>query len=365
MKTYQNMLMAGLCAGCAALAFSGQAQAKPAKTDRTAAALASYADDLVIPTYTKMSDSALKFAKAAKDLQAAPTDDKVAEVGKLLLATREPWELSESFLFGPAAFANLDPKLDSWPLDAAQLDVVAKNVDDKKVEIDAAYVRNSLGAELRGFHVAEYLLFRDGQARKAADLTPGQLAYLAAVAEVIAEDSITLEAWWKGVDKVSEEKAKILEEAEIEPGGSYAREFRNAGKAGSRYESRAEALAEIFGGSKDIIDEIADSKVGKPYETGQAEDCESLYSHMSLSDAKLNVQSVQKSYAVVSGLVAAKSSKTDKAVKDSIDKVLKSIDAVGAPLVKSLDRKDQLKAIIDSCAELSANLDKAAELLAQ
>lgn len=69
-------------------------------------------------------------------------------------------------------------------------------------------------------------MFRDGQPRKAADLTPGQLSYLAAVAEVIAEDAITLEAWWAGSDKISEEKAKILEEAEIEPGKSYAGEFK-------------------------------------------------------------------------------------------------------------------------------------------
>ena len=194
--------------------------------DKTSAAIAAYADELVIPTYKTMSDNALKFAKAAKELKAAPTDAKVAEAGKLLLETRVPWELSESFLFGPAAFANLDPKLDSWPLDTTNLDAVAKNADSKSVTIDAAYVRNSLGAETRGFHAAEYLLFRDGQPRKAADLTPGQLSYLAAVAEVIAEDAITLEAWWAGSDKISEEKAKILEEAEIEPGKSYAEEFK-------------------------------------------------------------------------------------------------------------------------------------------
>lgn len=88
------------------------------------------------------------------------------------------------------------------------------------------------------------------------------------MAEVIAEDAITLEAWWAGSDKISEEKAKILEEAEIEPGKSYAGEFKKAGQAGSRYESNSEVLDEIIGGSKDIIDEIADSKVGKPYETG-------------------------------------------------------------------------------------------------
>ena len=349
MNAYKRMLLAGFCAGSTILAFGSQAQAAKAaspKVDKTSAAIAAYADELVIPTYKTMSDNALKFAKAAKELKAAPTDAKVAEAGKLLLETRVPWELS-----------------DSWPLDTTNLDAVAKNADSKSVTIDAAYVRNSLGAETRGFHAAEYLLFRDGQPRKAADLTPGQLSYLAAVAEVIAEDSITLEAWWAGSDKISEEKAKILEEAEIEPGKSYAGEFKKAGQAGSRYESNSEVLDEIIDGSKDIIDEIADSKVGKPYETADAADCESLYSYTSLVDSRHNVQSVEKSYNVISPLVAAKSAKVDQAVKGSIAKVFKSLDAIQGPLVKNLDKKEQLKAIIDSCKELSENLDKVQELL--
>ena len=125
MNAYKRMLLAGFCAGSTILAFGSQAQAAKAaspKVDKTSAAIAAYADELVIPTYKTMSDNALKFAKAAKELKAAPTDAKVAEAGKLLLETRVPWELSESFLFGPAAFANLDPKLDSWPLDTTNLD---------------------------------------------------------------------------------------------------------------------------------------------------------------------------------------------------------------------------------------------------
>ena len=85
-------LLAGFCAGSTILAFGSQAQAAKAaspKVDKTSAAIAAYADELVIPTYKTMSDNALKFAKAAKELKAAPTDAKVAEAGKLLLETRD------------------------------------------------------------------------------------------------------------------------------------------------------------------------------------------------------------------------------------------------------------------------------------
>lgn len=364
MNIYKNIVLVGLCAGSATLTWGGQTSAAKSLQKATpTSVISAYADQLVVPTYTKMGDNALKFAKVTEELKASPTDEKVAEAGKLLLETRVPWELSESFLFGPAGFANLDPKLDSWPLDTNQIDVITKNADDKSVEPDASYVRNSLGAELRGFHAAEYLLFREGHSRKASDLTPGQLAYLSAVARVIAEDAVSLEAWWKGADKLSEEKAKLLDEAEIEIGKSYSEEFKKAGKAGSRYESVEEVIDEIIGGSKDIIDEIADSKIGKPYETSAAEDCESFYSRTSLADARHNVQSVENSYSVISPLVAARSAKTDKAVKNSVAKILKNMDALDAPLTESLDKKDELKAIIDSCKELSENLDKVQELL--
>ena len=87
MNAYKRMLLAGFCAGSTILAFGSQAQAAKAaspKVDKTSAAIAAYADELVIPTYKMMSDNALKFAKAAKELKAAPTDAKVAEAGKLL-----------------------------------------------------------------------------------------------------------------------------------------------------------------------------------------------------------------------------------------------------------------------------------------
>lgn len=364
MNIYKKIVLIGICAGSASLTWGVQPSATKLSQKVTPnSVISAYTDNLVIPTYTEMGDNALKFAKVAEDLKVNPTDERVAEACKLLLKTREPWELSESFLFGPAGFANLDPKLDSWPLDASQIDVIAKNADQKSIEIDATYVRNSLGAELRGFHAAEYLLFRDGLPRKASDLTPGQLAYLSAVAHVIAEDAVSLEAWWKGADKLSEEKAQLLEEAEIEIGKAYSEEFKKAGKPGSRYESVTEVMDEIIGGSKDIIDEIADSKIGKPYETSAVEDCESFYSRTSLIDARHNVQSVEKSYNVISPLVAARSAKTDKTVKNSIEKILKNIDSLKASLAESLDKKEALKAIIDSCKELSANLDKVQELL--
>ena len=340
------------------------------KSSSVEAVLATYTDNTVVATYSKMSDAAIALDKAVADLKAQPTDAKIAEAAKLWSRVRGAWEQSESFLFGPASFTNLDPKLDSWPLDQAQLDTILAAIDGGKLEVDASYVRDYLGAALRGFHAVEYLLFRDGKPRLAKDLTSGQLAYLAAAVRVLAEDSITLEAWWVGMDELSEEKSAILEAAEIEVGGSYANELKNAGKAGSRYESQDEAIEEIIQGCIDIASELAEAKIGGPAKSGDPKEFESWYSFTSLDDCRNNLISVRNAYEGVeangnniSSLVAAKSKDADAKVKASIASAFKSLDAFKAPFCVSLEsNKADFATAVAACEELSKSLEEALEL---
>ena len=350
-----------LSLGSAAFAAAAFAQA-PAEVE---SALADYADNVVVATYSKMGAAAVKLDKAVESLKKDPSDAKVAEAAGRWKEVRKQWELSESFLFGPAAFASLDPKLDSWPLDRVQLDAVLAQIDSGKLEIDAGYVRDYLGAALRGFHAVEYLLYRDGKPRKASDITKGQMAYLAAASRVIAEDCIALEAWWAGSGALSEEKAKYLEEAEIEVGKPYADEIKKAGKSGSRYGSQAEALEEIVQGCVDIVTELTESKIGGPAKSGDPKECESLYSLTSLEDCRDNILSVRASYEKISPVAAAKSPDADAKVKASIEKALGALDAFKKPLSRSLGDKDALNAAISACEELSEALAKAQELVSK
>ncbi len=332
--------------------------------------LENFAQNTVLATYSKMSDSAAKFNEAAERLAKNPTDENLAEASKAWLQTREFWEQGESFLFGPAAFASLDPHLDSWPLDKAQLDALVKSINEGDVKIDAAYVRGGLGAAFRGFHAAEYLMFREGKIRPAKDISAGELSYLAAVARVIEEDCIALEAWWRGSENMDKKKISVLEEAEIETSGSYAKEMANAGKKGSRYESANEAIGEIFDGCIDIVDELADSKLGTPAKTGNPDECESRYSGTSIVDMRNNIISVRNAYAgldsagqSLSSLVSQRSKEADEGVKKAIEKALKDIDALKAPLFKNLEsNKEGLKTAIESCRSLSDKLGKAREV---
>ena len=342
------------------------------KTD-TSAVLEAFAKNTALATHTNLADSAVKLDKAVAEFVLKPTESNLGEVARLWRQTRQYWEQSEAFNFGPTAFAGLDPKLDSWPMDAAQIEVVIKNVNDGKIEIDAGYVRDGLGAAFRGFHAVEYLVFRDGKVRNPKDFSKGELAYLAAITKILAEDSVAVESWWRGADALSKEKAEILQKAEIETSGSYANEVARAGKSGSRYESAGEAIEEIFDGCIDTATELAESKLGGPAKSKDAADCESRFSGTTLVDVRNNLISIRNSYEgvnaganSVSALVAARSKTADEAVKAAIAKALKDVDSLKAPLFSNIEANAEgLKTAIASCEALVESLEKAKNIVSR
>jgi uncharacterized iron-regulated protein len=122
---------------------------------------------------------------------------KISAAAAAWVATREPWEASEGFLFGPVAFLSLDPSLDSWPLDQG----VLQDVLDSAFDLTADFIRDGLNANLRGFHTVEFLLFRGGEPRQAGDVTDREAEYLVAVTEVLRDDAVLLhEAWTEGYE---------------------------------------------------------------------------------------------------------------------------------------------------------------------
>lgn len=123
--------------------------------------IADYVDLTIIPTYKSMFDNSQILLTATEAFSASMTTTNLTAAGAAWKATRAPWENSESFLFGPAADKNLDPLLDSWPVDETQL----SNVLNSEQTLDATFVSEGLGYVTRGFHTVEYLIFRDGSIR--------------------------------------------------------------------------------------------------------------------------------------------------------------------------------------------------------
>ena len=322
-----------------------------------------YVDNTVVATYAVMKDNSKLLLKSAEDFLTSGSQTDLNAACDNWKATRKPWESSEAFLFGPASFKNLDPLLDSWPLDQTQLD----NVLASNQELTADYVRNSLGSGLRGFHTIEYLIFRDGSPRSASAITNREKQYLAAVTEVLRDDCTTLWALWAGV-KAGTEEAEILENIEVSVATSYAEEFKNAGKAGSRYLSQTSAVEEIIQGMIDIAAEVGSQKIAGPVKSQNVLDVESWFSWNSLTDFTNNVRSIENSYingyngstpgSSLSAFVKATDPTIDAEVKAKIAAAVTAINNIPAPFRNSLNNTEKTSAAIAAMSDLEDVLTK-------
>jgi len=98
-----------------------------------------------------------------------PSNLAFAKACEAWLEAREPWEQSEAFLFGPVDALGLDPNMDSWPLDQAAIVNILKSGNFNDINWGDGDSDEAIEAaqNVRGFHTLEFLLFKDGQPRKA------------------------------------------------------------------------------------------------------------------------------------------------------------------------------------------------------
>lgn len=325
--------------------------------------ISDYVDYTVIPTYADMKDNSKLLMQATQSYWENGTQDDINLACEYWKKTRKPWECSEAFLYGPAASKSLDPLLDSWPLDQAQLDQVLEGNE----EITADYVRNALGAVLRGFHTIEYLLFREGEPRNASDITEREKQYLVAVTEVLRDDCIILWGSWAGVEAGSSEAA-ILEEIGVELDAPYGSVLKNAGNVGSIYLSQTDAVDEILMGISGIADEVANAKIADPVNSGDVLEVESWFSWNSLTDFQNNVRSIQNSYqggydngtvkSSLSDYVAKQNAELDSRVISLIDDAIATIAAIPEPFRNNLNNEEKVNAAMNAVNAIATVMDK-------
>ena len=340
------------------------------------AIITQYVNGVVVPTYKSLADEANELAALCQQLRDNPTQSKVQECCNKWISARKYWELSEAFLFGAAADYNIDPHIDSWPLQKSQLDNILNNsaliaaLDEDGAAADAFA---TLGYGLLGFHAVEYVLFRDGAARNVSDISERELIYNAAVAQDLANQTVRLEASWAGMNNISSAKRAQLENYELEPTFNYGENMIDAGKAGnSLYKTQLAAMEQILTGASDISDEVGNTKITDPVNSGNVLDVESWYSWNSIADFTDNIRSVRNAYfgsldgSVNNNSMAAYMNKVnatlDGNVRTAIDNALKEVSNMPAPFRNHLSKSETQKAV-DACNNLLDALDAAIETL--
>ena len=310
-----------------------------------------YVENNVRKTYAAMADASIELLSLCETMQEkhiagtlATADIQAA--GEAWKRARKSWELSEAFLFGPAANHNIDPHIDSWPLDKAAMDNLLTQIRNG----NKWSLKNNGGYGLIGFHSIEYMLFElsaDGNTSQvhSTNYTPEEMEYLVAVATDLCQQCVCLEACWAGTEYISLEKQQILEDADLDYGENYGWEMMNAGQAGSRFKTYQEAVEEIIQGCIDIADEVGNTKIGRPHIGSSDADknyIESPYSLNSIEDFIDNIYSIRNSYlgtgnasVSISAYVKSVSPETDTEVRNAINNAIAAIEVIPEPFAKT------------------------------
>lgn len=326
-----------------------------------------YVQAVVYPTYQALASNARTLYSAAQTLYKSAeagtmTQNEINAACEAFKNTRREWERSEAFLFGSATDNELDPHIDSWPLDRDELEKALKNetlIAGFKSENPAKFVsdHNTEFQSVLGFHGMEFVLFRNGahrtvEALKANDTDEGvtsvkgidELAFLQAVAADVRNITALLEFTWMGSAASNETKAILSGE------GSYVfsklrynglasngtmcfGQFLLSPSSNTGYQSWQGTMNQIFvGGCSNICAEVADQKLGQAYRvaTGQGSTTddskdyiESPYSHRSFIDYQDNIYSIKNS------LYGTRDIKATTPVENSMLSLLKKMNYPG------------------------------------
>jgi uncharacterized iron-regulated protein len=334
--------------------------------------LEQYVNSTIIPTYKSLAEAALEMRTANEALKADPTNESMEEASKAWMKARIWWEINEAFLFGPVGenALDIDGHIDSWPL---ELESILNSIaEGGNVSGRDAW---KLDAEVIGFHVTEYLLYRDGQSRPVSDLTPAELNYLTAATDALVWDCVLAYVAWVGEDNVSAEMKTVFREnpdvvAHLEDNPTYKNFAAKMKDASGFSNSFASAVSQISSGAAEIAGEVGETKIAAPYATGKVEEVESWYSWHSLDDYKNNIESIKNAYlggvdnntrtsVSLSTYVASKKAQLNNDIKTKIDECIAKITAIGEggfsfyEVVRDQKNRSQVDAASQACSELA------------
>ncbi len=361
-----------------------------------------YVNNSVVPTYRGLADASIKLADVCDRMCNGGVENltpaMIEEAGKNWIEARRYWELSEAWLFGAAADYDIDPHIDTWPLDKAAMEAMLSNPGQmaQMSDRDAAgeYVGSSLGQGLLGFHAIEYMIFEPANAtttttspRPVSRFTQNELYYLAAVADDLRNCCVRLEASWADEGSVSAAKLAILDDAELSYDHNYGAYMKEAGERGSIYVNYASAIQDLIVGAQDIADEVGNQKIGRPCGSGLEADpdyIESPYALNSITDFIDNIRSVRHAYMgyqavagetenyikpstrTLSGYIATVDAELDSRIRAAIDRAQNSIAAMREPFATTsadASMHDVNFEAIAACNALVDVLDEAIDLI--
>ena len=305
--------------------------------------LTDFSDKTVIPIYKDLADKATDLLVAVRNLQASPSPATLSTARAAWVASRQPWERSEAFLFGPVDFKGYDPALDSWPVNRADLEAVLSASDPlTKTSV------NNLENTLKGFHTIEFLLYDEGGSKTVSDFTPRQFDYLIAATELLEDAANAMYTDWSG------------------SGGNFRDQVVDAGAGSNTYTTQKAAVQEIINGMVGIADEVGNGKIADPFNEQDTRLVESQFSFNSLLDFQNNIRGIWHVYTggyniQAVGLdffVRSRNASLDQRLKDEIETAIEEIGKISFPFRDALATDAaQITAAQQAIAKVQATLE--------
>ena len=264
-------------------------------------------DNVIVPTYTNLADNVEDLEKTLKDLTASTiTQSQINKACEDFKAARLYWERSEAFLMGAASDFDIDPTIDSWPLNRSLLLSYFNNGMSEEMLNDATIL---------GFHAMEFILFRDGQPRKVAEFQgtdtykgfekitgEQELAYAQTICTLLKQRCFQLQVAWEGETTANASRVSVVKAAGLdyttENGLSYGENLVGAGvNSKSTFKSLKAAIAQVLsddeGSCVGIANEVGTAKIANPFSAGDVSYVESPYSYNSIADFRDNIRSIR------------------------------------------------------------------------
>ena len=223
------------------------------------------------PSYDALSSKSGQLLTAVQTLIATPTDPNLKACQDLWKSIRESWEQSEAWLIGPVESDNIDPRIDTWPVDFNALETILAS----PVTIDEPFVDAQEDA-LRGFHPIEYLLWGQNGDKTAADFTAREYDFLLALTQNLNKLSGDVKASWTG---------------------GYTSLLATAGASGNTtYPTTKSAYQALVEGMAGICEEVANAKMKDPFDLQDPTQEESPFSGNSITDFTNNIKGILAMY---------------------------------------------------------------------
>lgn len=256
-------------------------------------------ENVTAATYNDLSLKSDALYNALVSFTQNPTEEGLTTCKNLWKEARGAWEMSEGFLYGPVATDNIDPRIDSWPIDFNGVETVLNGTLDLSNQENI----NALDEALKGFHPIEYILWGTDGNKTIAQFTAREKEYLVALGLNLKSLTTYLsDSWNKNMSS------------------TFYHQFINPSLTNDYYESYRMVSEQMVQAMIDICEEVADGKIGEPFTLQDASLEESPYSSNSITDFTNNMKSIQNVYL-------GKYSTDGKGMEDFVRKYNLSLDS--------------------------------------